>query len=131
MLSTTSENETRIIAISNVNTAAAEMFSGLTVNAAGYVRVGSTDIHPQELGPALAQVVIVFNDYLEKQGLSDPSKDRAIIYGTTNTEPEEDLTDAEKLGSWLYSSPDLLDLRIKILEQVVKIMRDQHPIYTE
>jgi len=124
------DNEKRIIAIGNLHATAAEMFGGLTVNATGDIRVGSTDIHPQELGPALSLAVIVFNNFLEHQGLGDPSKDRAIIYGPQSAKRAERLTDAEKLGTQLYSSPGMLDARVHVLEEVVGYMRT-HPNFTE
>lgn len=117
------DNELRIIAIADKEGILANLFGGLTVNKKGSIRIGKIDIHPNEMGPALARAVQILNDYVEGQENRSLPPNRAMFL-TFSPEPlQRKQSDKEQLTSWLYASPETLDVRTELLEKIVTQMR--------
>ncbi len=118
------DKETRIIAIADKEKLAGNLFGGLTVNANGSIRVGKTDIHPYEIGPALAKAVMAMNDYVETKSEGSLSGDRIMLLMVEPDDAQSSkLSDLEKLTKWLFTSPDSLDIRMELLETIVTTLR--------
>lgn len=78
------EDETRVVVITNPEIAVGQFFGGFVVGAAGTTRVGAVDVHPNELGPALAKTAVTINDGLEFIAPDNESL-AAVVWGARGT----------------------------------------------
>ncbi len=119
-----SDEGTRIIAVSNAPKLLGELFDGVSINANGSIRVGSVDVHPNEMGPALAEFTRYVNDSLEKLDDKPLNPNRSMVLYTFNGPQKEKLdTEFETFTNWIYTAKENVGMRITILEEIIKLMR--------
>lgn len=118
------EDGTRIIAVSNPSTVLGRLFNGITVNEEGDIRVGDVTLNKYELGPVVVKCVTVLNDYVESLTDHELPENRAMIYHTAGVKRERAPKFLETIGDWVYS-PENVDIRILLLEAVVRDMRNR------
>lgn len=91
----------RILVVKGADEIAANLFGAVIVDGKGTTRVGQTDLHSQEVAPAIAATAAVINDAaIELNG-----------------------TDAEEFAKEVFTDPNYLQKRVELLEALVQANR--------